>query len=656
MKLNKKMIAINVLATMLITDAAMAIIVGDRPLPTPSKNMVTTEEENSSSTEIISNDTSSCVSDEENETALPMSLFTQLARSAGDKVEIQLKPDNKITVKIPPVINVCGSFRPKIIQNDVTKNVTVMIEAYDANEKLMTHKELENCLSSDKHKILVNGKLDYSKVPRNGYTESTSTFGYQFDKKADITKDVNVSYAFPKSYYTSDGYKPAYGIIENAPAVKGYKCMLAEKIAPTSTYINEGRKAWLEKISAACNSGDVDRIISVRKSVGNADALSDIMEKVIGEMDVAILKLSKPEAERIFSEMSKIETYLNGNKDAEESAVKNKINKYVALIKELDSKFLNPAIYRLETLMTKRETIDDPESEEIVAIDAEIKSLNQDIGMFSKRNPASFATAYAAMEKFALTDSAKVVQDVRLKSALYSSVYPGRQDKSRGKQLTFESAKKEQTQKMQSFDRTLNLWTDVYLVGQGNDYPIKRTEREIRNASDRSNSNFVKFQRNELSNENKYCSISMTGGIKNPVKCNHFRSGRERRWKNFEKQAKKEKRFIDEKKYSLGKMGERDSIYQREIASNSDEDDLYDTFGSYSYEFENAYKEIDQAYSPSSYAGYESALNNYDNMNGMMSLGQTPMMITQQQQYNPQQGYQFQMPQRQQVGQWPMLQ
>ena len=666
MKLNKKMIAINMLATMLITDVAMASrIKGDRPTSTTSSgsgssaNVTTTSSVDNPYTIGQAAETKSCVSDMDSETTFPLELFTDLARDSNEKVDIQIKSGNKIVVKIPPVINVCGNFKPSTIQDTVTKNVTVMIQLFDTNKKLMSHKDLEDCLKQKG--IFVNDKIQYDKVPRNGYTESTTTLEYAFDSKSDVKKDVMISYAFAKSYRdsTGNGYNPIYGLNDNAPQIPNHPCLLSEKIAPATTYINEGAGAWLEKINIACESGDVDRIISVRKSVGNATALTDIMDKVIGEMDVAIISLSKPEAERISNEMAKIETYLNANRDAEESVIKKQINKYVDLTRELDTKFLNPAIYRLETIMKKRETIDDPESEEIVSIDAEIKSLNEEIGKFSKRNAASFATVYGAMEKYALTDSAKVVQEVRLKSALYSNVYPGKQDRSRGKQLTFESAKKEQTKKMQSFDKTLSVWTDVYLVGQGNTFPLQRAERERQGGYDRLNTGYANFQKKEYTDYNKYCSAGMTGGMRNPAKCNQFMSGRDKRMNLYLKKREKDLYFIKGKNDSLEKMGMSYSVYQRDIASQEAEDNNYEPYGSSFSEFEDLYSERFPSYSPTSLSGYQSSMIDYGNMNGMMNLGQTPMMISQQQQYNPQPGYQYQMPQQQQqqqFGPWPMLQ
>ena len=660
MKLNKKMMAINVVATILMTDIAMAGITRvSKPSTSsgsgqsPSSTQVT-QESNSPFIEITSNDTSNCVSGYDSEIFFPLELFTQLARNEGDKVDIQVRPNNQIAVKIPPVINVCGEFIPKIIQNEVTKNVTVMIQLKGTDGKMRNHKDLEDCLSTNK--ILVDGKIDHDKVPKTGYTESNTSFGYKFDKKTEVVNDITVSYAFPKSYNSADGYKPLYGIIENAPPIPGQKCMLSEKIAGNSTYINEGAEAWIEKINTACETRNVDEIISVKRSAGNAPALHHIMAKVMDEMDTAIFNLSKPEAERINNEMIAIETKLNKNRDSmDEAQAKKEIVKYTNLVKELDAKFLNPAIYRLDNLMKKRDTIADDDSAEMKAIDEEIKNLNDEIGKFSKKNQASFVSLYSTMEKYAFNDSAKIIEDIRLKSHFYSQVYGGPTDSKRGKPITFEKANKEQFNRLKSFEKSLDSWTDVYLVGQGNMFPVVKTEKEREGAINRMNSRYAAFQKKEMTDYNNYCSGGMTGGMRNPVKCKQFMSGRDKRMNAELKKREKDLYYIKDKDNKLTKMGMTYNEYQRGLASQEDAE-LFDPTGSSYTSYEDNFSDRFPGYfGPTMSSAYDASM--YNMSGNSVNLGQTPMMITQQQQFMPQQGYQFQMPQQQQqYAQWPSFQ
>lgn len=690
MKLNKKMMAINVLATILMTDVAMARISGERKPSTPSAGGGTSngrsQSKAPSSTKVTeapkdnfqvvqTADMATCTMDQDKEKYFPLDLFTQLARDEGAGVDIQIRPNNKIVVKIPPVINVCGQFTPEIRQDNVTKNVTVLIKLFgtrkeevvvdgvktikETKDVLLTHKELEDCLIEKN--IIVDGKIDYDKVPGRGYSESISTFDYDFDKKKDVKNTVTVSYGYPKAYDSADGYPALYGFEDRTPTVPGESCMRAEKVAENSTYINEGKDVLIEKINAACMTENAQKIADARKSLGNADALKDIADKIRSEMDAAYLAAVKTDVTRISNDMAKIEDKLNKNKDTmDEAQAKKEITKYAELAKELDSKFLNPAIYRLDNLMQKRASIEDDESPELKNIDEEIKKINEEIGQFSKRNPTSFASVYSTMEKYALNDSAKTVEDVRLKSYLYSKVYAGRTDERRGKPLTFEAANQQQYKKIQNFEKTLNVWTDVYLVGKGNMLPIQRTERERQGAIDRMNSRYAAFEKKEMSDYSSYCSVGMLGGIKNPVKCKEFVNGREKRMNAELKKREKDLMFIKGKNEMLTKMGTSYNEYQRNLASKeSDEAEMYDPTGaSYTSYEDNFSDRFPGYYGPTSSTAYDASMYNMGGVSGSVGMGQNQVMMAQQQQYGGQQGYQYQMQQPQmgqQMGGWPSL-
>jgi hypothetical protein len=690
MKLNKKMMAINVLATLLMTDVAMARIVGERKQSTstsessssagrskaqPSKVRVT-EAPKDNFQVVKTSDMTICKMDQDEEKYFPLELFNELSRDEGAGVDIQVRPGNKIVVKIPPTINACGQFTPEFRQDNDTKNVTIFIKligtkketievngvktVVETKDALLTHKDLEDCLKE--HNIIVDGKIDYDKVPNKGYSESVSAFDYEFDKKKDVKKTVTVSYGYPKSYDSSDGYKALYGFEDRTPTVPGESCMRAEKIADDTTYINEGREVLIERINAVCMSGNAQEIAAARKSLGNADALKDISEKVAAEMDARYLIEVKADVAAINDKMSKIEDRLNKNKDSmDESKAKKEIAEYASLTKELDRIFLNPAIKRLDNLMLKRAALDDDESPAARDLDAEIKKINEDVSQFSKRNPTSFASVYSVMEKYALNDSAKTIEDIRLKSYLYGKVYAGPTDDRRGKPLSFESANQQQVKKLSSFEKTLNVWSDVYLVGKGNMLPIQRTERERQGAIDRMNSRYASFEKKELSDYNSYCSVGMLGSVKNPVKCKEFVGGRDKRMQNELKRREKDLLYVRSKNDMLTKMGTSYNDYQRNVASKeADEAEMYDPTGStYTNYDDNFADRFPGYYGPSSTTSYDPNMYNMGGVSGSMNMGQPQMMMAQQQQYGGQQGYQYQMQQPQgggqQMGAWPSL-
>lgn len=689
MKLNKKMMAINVLATLFLTDVAMARIVGERKPAGPSSETPSsggrgkaqpskirvTEAPKDNFQIVKSSDMKVCTMDVDQEKYFPLDLFTQLTRDEGAGVDIQLRPGNKVMVKIPPTINVCGQFTPEFRQDNDTKNVTIFIKligtkkeilevngvktVVETKDALLTHKDLEDCLVENK--IIVDGRIDYDKVPRNGYSESVTAFDYEFDKKKDVKNTVTVSYGYPKSYDSEEGYKPLYGFEERTPNVPGESCMRAEKIADDSTYINEGRDVLIEKINAACMSEDAQKIADARRSLGNAEALKDISEKVIAEMDATYLIAAKKDVAEISSKMTKIEDRLNKNRDTmDEAKAKKEVAEYASLAKDLDRVFLNPAIKRLDTLMQKRAALDDDESPAVKDLDIEIKKLNVDIAGFSKRNKTSLISLYSTMEKYALTDSAKTIEDIRLKSDVYGKVYVGRADDRRGP-LTFESANQQQVKKLSSFEKTLNVWTDVYLVGKGNMLPIQRTERERQGAIDRMNSRYAAFEKKELSDYNSYCSVGMLGSVKNPVKCKSFVSGRDKRMQNELKRREKDLLYVRSKNDMLTKMGTSFNEYQRNVASQeAAEADEYDPTGAYS-DYDDSFTDRFPGYSgPSSSTAYDPNMYNMGGVSGSMNMGQPQMMMAQQQQYGGQQGYQYQMPQQQQMGgqvmgAWPSI-
>lgn len=689
MKLNKKMMAINVLATLLMTDVAMARISGERKPSAPGASssggrsqaqpskVKITEASKDNFQVVKTADMVNCTMDMDQEKYFPLDLFTQLSRDEGAGVDIQLRAGNKVVVKIPPTINVCGQFTPELRQDNDTKNVTVLIKligtkketievngvktVVETKDALLSHKDLEDCLIEKN--IIVDGKIDYDKVPGKGYSESVSTFDYDFDKKKDVKNTVTVSYGYPKSYDSDDGYKALFGFEDRTPTVPGESCMRTEKIADNTLYINEGRDVLIEKINAACMSEDAQKIADARKSMGNADALKDIADKIRSEMDAAYLVAVQKDVKEINDKMTKIEDRLNKNRDSmDEAKAKKEIAEYASLAKDLDREFLNPAIMRLDNLMVKRAALEDDESPAARELDAEIKKINEDVSQFSKRNPTSFASVYSVMEKYALNDSAKTIEDIRLKSYLYGKVYAGPVDDKRGKPLTFEAANQQQFQKLSKFEKTLNVWSDVYLVGKGNMLPIQRTERERQGAIDRMNSRYAAFEKKEYTDYNNYCSVGMLGSVKNPVKCKEFVNGRDKRMQNELKKREKDLYYIKGKNEMLTKMGTSYNEYQRVIASKeAEEADMYDPTGaSYTSYEDNFSDRFPGYYGPTSSTAYDASMYNMGGVSGSMNMGQGQMMMAQQQQYGGQQGYQYQMPQQQQMGgqvmgAWPSL-
>lgn len=693
MKLNKKILAMNLLASLLISEGAMARIQGVRSpgggssgttngAATRNTSVTTVKKSEAKKEEAIAsqaNSVSSCDRNQDKEKYFPLELFHNLTRD-GENISIELRPNNKVFVKIPPILNVCGNFLPELRQDKETKNVSVLmrlvrsVKQEDGTSKDVdiTYKDLEECLanaeipakgSEPAAKIMSeDGTINHDAIPGKMYSENVYSMDYEFDKKTDVKKSVTVSFGYPVSYDDpKNGYKALYGFEPRMTNAPGEACIRAEKIAEESTFINKGQDVLIEEINAICKSGDAQKIAEARRSLGNADALKDIADKIKAELDAGYLIAVKADVTRIDNELKKIEEKLNKQKDTmDEATAKKEIAKYTELVKELDSKFLNPAIYRIDTLMQKREGLEDG-SPELKAIDDEIKKLNEDVSQFAKRNPTSFASVYSVMEKYAITDSAKTIEDIRLKSYLYSKVYAGPMDERRGKPLTFDSAQKQQFEKLQKFDRTLTDWSDQYLVGQGNLYPIKKTEKERQLTIDRMNSRWANYEKKEYQDYNSYCAVGMLGSVKNPVKCKEFVSGIERRRTNELKKREKDLYYIKGRNEKLEKMGMNYNEYQRKVASREQaESDMYEPYGSSYTSYEDNFSDrFPGYYGPASTTAYDPSMYNMGGQSAAMMMGQQ-----QQQMYYPQQqsqmmygqpGYQYQMPQMNQMGGQQMM-
>jgi hypothetical protein len=587
----------------------------------------------------------SCNKDQNSSKYFPLDFFQHITRE-GTPLKFELRSDNKVLVKIPASVDVCGKFVPLIHQDSETKNITIMMKL--DNDK--TYSEYIKCMEDSK--VIVDNKVDHDNIEGKNYSEYSYVMDYEFDKKTDIKKTVKLSYGYPVAFDGKEGYGSTFGIDEKV-SLPGDLCMKAEKVDTEFAYVNKGQDVLIEELNAICKNNNAEEIAKARKSLGNAEALKDLAEKIKAELDIAYLNAIKNDVARINKEMGEIEEKINKDKKMDEATAKKQISRYAELSKELDSKFLNPAIYRLDNLMQERAKTTDEAS--LKKIDDEVKKINEEVSGFSKRPATNFSNLYSMMEKYAITDQAKIIEDIRLKSFFYGKVYAGTEDPKRGKPLSLEGANQQQFERLQKFDRTLTDWSDQYLVGQGNQFPIKKTEKERQSVIERMNSRWATYEKNEYSNYNNYCSAGMTGGMKNPIKCQDWMKGQNQRRNTELKRREKDLYYIKGRNDKLEKMGMNWNEYQRKVASKEEtEADTYDPYASSYTSYENNFDEIYPQYSgPSTSTAYNPYMYN-------MGYQQPQMMQGQQQQYSPymmngastpvQQG-QFQMPQMQQGGQ-----
>ena len=597
----------------------------------------------------------SCKQDPDASTYFPLDFFQNITKD-GSSLTFEQRPGNKILVKMPASIDTCGKFKPQIYQDPSTKNITVLMQLEDGK----TYSQYIACM--EKAKILKDGKIDHDSIEGKQYSEYSYVLDYSFSNDKDIKKTVKLSYGYPKAFAGKDGYPSTNGIDEKVELPSSL-CMQAEKIKPEITYINKGQDVLIDELKAICKTGDAQRIAEARKSIGNADALKDIAEKIKAELDAGYLVAVKQDVAKISAAMTKIEERLSKEKDSiDETMAKKLVKQYADLAKELDSKFLNPAIYRLDVLMKQVANMD-PDDPKREAIDTEIKKINEDVGAFAARKNA-FSSLYAVMEKYAIDDSAKTIEDIRLKSYWYGKVFAGAADAKRGKPISFEAANQKQYAGLQKFERVLTDWTDQYLVGKGNLFPIQKTEKERTSTYEKMNKRWYDYQVKENTQLQKYCANGMMGTPKNPVQCQSWQANAKGRQDAELARRKKDLLYIDGRNKKLSKMGSSYNDYQkRQVANETMDDDStpYDGASYSSYE-DNFSDRFPGYYGSQTYTPYDS--NNYSmggqqpgmnmagggmNMGGSMSMGNNPRMMNPQM---PMQQNQYQMQQQP----WPNMQ
>lgn len=621
----------------------------------------------------------SCDGDKNNSKYFPLDFFSKLSRD-GSSLAFEMRPDNKILVKVPFIIKRCGKFVPEIYQNPDTKDVTIKMSV----EPQKTYSEYLECLRTTKvndlavtqilSKVLKdkdgnailnsNGKavtaetakdetIDHNNIPDKEYSEYSYVIDYNFDKKTDITKTVKLSYGYPKEFDGRDGYGPAYGLDENVALPD---CMKAEKIAPEITYINKGQDVLIDELKAICRSGTAQEIAAARKSIGNAEALKDIAEKLQAELDAGYLVKVKEDVAKISAAMTKIEDRLTREKDSiDEPSAKKLARQYAELTQDLDRKFLNPAIYRLDTLM-KQVADMDSEDPKRKGIDDEIKKINQDVGAFAGRK-TSLNGLYEVMSKYAINDSAKTVEDIRLKSLFYGTVYAGPADE-RGKPITFEEANQKQYSGLQKFDKVLTDWTDQYLVRKGNLAPIQKTERERTATYEKMNKRWYDYQKDEQEKMQKYCAAGWTGSPKNPVQCQAFMAGAKGRQDAELGRRKKDLQFIQGRNDKLTRMGTSYNDYQRRQVANDTRAEDSEPYAAPYSTYEDKFRDrFPGYYGAQAYTPYDASMYSMGGQTAAMNMGNTgnynptminPQMQVQQGQYQMQNGGQM-------AGAWPSI-
>lgn len=596
-----------------------------------------------------------CKLDQGESEYIPLEMYETLTKH-GEPLEISIKDNNLVEVKLNRYLVACGKVIPELEQNPVTLDVMVLLKI-QKDGKTLKYSEYLNCL--EEKKFVKDEALDHSGIADSNYSSLAYTLPFNFDRQKDIQKTAKVTFGYP--YAFSDpvtGYGAKNGFVSQ-DIVPGSNCMLEEKIASEPVYINKGRDVLLAEIEAICNSGNLDNLKDVLRSLGNMEALRGDMENVRHQLSMRLLESALAESEKYMKQMEKIEDKINTSKsEMTEQEARKEINKYVELVKKLDETYLNPAITVLDQLMTERQAlIDATEDEDTIAadlarFDKQIAELNNGIAAFSERNQTAHANIYSMMQKYALNDAAKKVEDVRLKSHFFARVNAGGGDQTRGKPITVETANKEHQKRSKNFTKTLNEWKDVYLVSKGNMEPIHRVERERTQAITRMNSRYQKMEEGLMKDYQSSCKVGMLGTLQNQAKCQRFLGTVQKKREQELRRREKDLYYIKAKNTTLDKMGMSYNDYQNQMAKRElAGEDGYASYGSsgeyhdYDASYSDLYPLYDGPTGGTAYGGNMFSFGQQDPQQQMMGamggMGQQPMTLqapSMMQNYQGQQG------------------
>lgn len=572
----------------------------------------------------------SCSADQGKAEYFPLEFFKMISIN-NTAPEIELRSGNRIAVKLPPVLNSCGNFSPEFVQDSKTLDVTIMIKA-EKDGKKVTYAEFLKCLE-DQKLVGQDGYIKHGEIPGNKYSYSVHEGKIKFDPTRDAAKTVKVSFGFPYAFksFNDSGYEPLHGFISETPAA-GMSCMLQEKVAEKPVFFNKGKDVLLQEWIQTCEHGTSGQIKELLSAVGSYEAVKDDLQVITAGLIEGYMGAAKKEADKILKDMDKLETKISeGGDKLEEKEARKLVAKYAELAKKLNETYLDPAITQLDDLMKQREALEEAslDSDEvdprIAEIDKKIKALNESISAFANKNPSQMASLYAVMQKFAINDSAKTIEDIRLKSYFYGKVNPGIEGK---KKMSMESAAKEQSSRLKKFDASLKEWTDYYMVSKGNTEPLKRVEKQRAAMIQSMNKRYANFEQTMTKDYNLYCAVGMLGTVKNPTKCQQFMSNYNTRLGQELQKRERDLKNIATANTKLERMGMNYNEYQLEMQKRMRDGDMsggYESFGYGDGEYEDYSSALYPEYSGPSMATDYLGMNQYNTgangRNGVYNFG-----------------------------------
>ncbi len=475
-----------------------------------------------------------------------------------NQLRVEFVDERKTQIKIvfPAYYSACLD-EPEIEHQIVNNNFHFRVKMSK------TYNEYIQCLKNDgyiddegrvKNADLIKGTLKNQKILIYDLEN--------FDRK----KNMSVFFESPIPNSNNGSHHPYF----NGNIVSESDCYQNENIiageTPLVLYTSPENLA-ARSARAACETQDYERILGElqnldQSSVGNAEDLRRVLEEN--------LRIARDKtAQEIYAQLESINNRFAPGEDGElgvsEGQAGRLATEYRRLVRELDQVLLDPSKEKLLELIERREAALDPDHQDY--LEEQIERINISVGEYDKTNHFHF---YKGLQKYGLTEKAREIEKIRLKSKAYSRIYVGRRGR-RGRKFSGEDAERFIEGKLRKFDRVLSEWELSYRAGSGDASAIRQQERITQRITRRIGRESRGFQRSEVNMMNRYCGRSLIGGVRNPAGCRRFMANRQRR----------EHRFTRRRDYNIQQANLEDRRLQhyRELYERGRERTLNDWIG-----------------------------------------------------------------------------
>lgn len=407
----------------------------------------------------------------------------------------------------------------------------------------------------------------------------------------DRSKSMQMYFASPEAQKSKYGTVFADTNVPESPSE--WRCLATEQFQSQAPYLYISEEDRLsERVQITCESEDYQQIFRElselrRSSAGNATELIALLEK-------ALESARDKRLAEIYERMGEIETAFTPTR---EDIAENRISgvtlaearrmgdEYKKLIEEVNQVLYDPAIQEIVQLEEELSAGVTPEREE--KIHAKVSELNDKIGEFAKRE-RQIGRVLDGFREHGMNSHALRVEGFRLKSQQFSRVHPDRNKRIAGQRpLTIEQADQNVSRQISRFENTvLTAWEDQQRVRDGDSAPLREIQRASSARWQNMQQEYQRFQQTEQREYQRICASNMIGGVRNPVACNNYVQGRQRREQQFAQRWQSGVAALNRDQQRLAILNQDYETAMREIASLRSEygavGSLDDPFGFYS--------------------------------------------------------------------------